>query len=137
MNTPRSEATQRIGGETGSAALPNRTTRIIGWGHEVPAAVVTNNDLERIVDTTDEWIVSRTGIRERRIAGAGVTSATLGAIAAARALAVAGIDADAIDLIVVHHQPSRQGADATFHDAHMCVEDQMFDAGVVHERGRV
>ena len=50
MNTPRSEATQRIGGETGSAALPNRTTRIIGWGHEVPAAVVTNNDLEHIVE---------------------------------------------------------------------------------------
>ena len=101
MSTPRSEATQRIGGETGSAALPNRTTRIIGWGHEVPAAVVTNKDLESVVDTTDEWIVSRTGIRERRIAGTGETTASLGAIAAARALAVAGLDADAIDLIVV------------------------------------
>ena len=61
MNTPRSEATQRIGGETGSAALPNRTTRIVGWGHEVPPAVVTNKDLERVVDTDESqlfWYIS-------------------------------------------------------------------------------
>ena len=91
----------RIGGETGLAALPNRTTHIVGWGHEVPKAVITNADLEQIVETSDEWISTRTGIRERHIAGAGETTASMGAIAAARALAVAGVSADSVDLIVV------------------------------------
>ena len=91
----------RIGGETGLAALPNRTTHIVGWGHEVPKAVVTNADLEQIVETSDEWISTRTGIRERHIAGDGETTASMGAIAAARALAVAGLPADSVDLIVV------------------------------------
>ena len=91
----------RIGGETGLAALPNRTTHIVGWGHEVPKAVVTNADLEQIVETSDEWISTRTGIRERHIAGDGETTASMGAIAAARALAVAGVSADSVDLIVV------------------------------------
>ena len=91
----------RIGGETGLAALPNRTTHIVGWGHEVPKAVITNADLEKIVETSDEWISTRTGIRERHIAGAGETTASMGALAAARALAVAGVSADSVDLIVV------------------------------------
>ena len=91
----------RIGGETGLAALPNRTTHIVGWGHEVPKAVITNADLEQIVETSDEWISTRTGIRERHIAGADETTASMGAIAAARALAVAGVSADSVDLIVV------------------------------------
>ena len=91
----------RIGGETGLAALPNRTTHIVGWGHEVPKAVLTNADLEQIVETSDEWISTRTGIRERHIAGADETTASMGAIAAARALAVAGVSADSVDLIVV------------------------------------
>jgi len=91
----------RIGGETGLAALPNRTTHIVGWGHEVPKALLTNADLEKIVETSDEWISTRTGIRERHIAGAGETTASMGAIAAARALAVAGVTADSVDLIVV------------------------------------
>jgi 3-oxoacyl-[acyl-carrier-protein] synthase-3 len=91
----------RIGGETGLAALPNRTTHIVGWGHEVPKAVLTNADLEKIVETSDEWISTRTGIRERHIAGDGETTASMGSIAAARALAVAGVSADSVDLIVV------------------------------------
>jgi 3-oxoacyl-[acyl-carrier-protein] synthase-3 len=91
----------RIGGESGLAALPNRTTHIVGWGHEVPKAVLTNADLEKIVETSDEWISTRTGIRERHIAGAGETTASMGAIAAARALAVAGVSADSVDLIVL------------------------------------
>ena len=94
-------ASTRIGGESGRAALPNRTTRITGWGHEVPAAVLTNADLERIVETSDEWITTRTGIRERRIAGAHESTASLAAIAGARALAVAGSSIDEVDLIVV------------------------------------
>jgi 3-oxoacyl-[acyl-carrier-protein] synthase-3 len=95
------EDVTRIGGQSGLAALPNRTTRITGWGHEVPATILTNADLETIVETSDEWIASRTGIRERRIAGAGETTASMGAIAGARALAVAGVGIDEVDLIVV------------------------------------
>jgi 3-oxoacyl-[acyl-carrier-protein] synthase-3 len=102
MSGPRIDGdASRIGGETGLAALPNRTTHIVGWGHEVPKAVITNADLEKIVETSDEWISTRTGIRERHIAGAGETTASMGAIAAARALAVAGVTADSVDLIVV------------------------------------
>jgi 3-oxoacyl-[acyl-carrier-protein] synthase-3 len=67
----------------------------------VPKAVITNADLEKIVETSDEWISTRTGIRERHIAGTGETTASMGAIAAARALAVAGVTADSVDLIVV------------------------------------
>lgn len=91
----------RIGGESGLAALPNRTTHIVGWGHEVPKSVLTNADLEKIVETSDEWISTRTGIRERHIADNGETTASMGALAAARALAVAGVSADSVDLIVV------------------------------------
>ena len=102
MSGPRVDGdASRIGGETGLAALSNRTTHIVGWGHEVPKAVVTNADLEQIVETSDEWISTRTGIRERHIAGAGETTASMGAIAAARALAVAGVSADSVDLIVL------------------------------------
>ena len=102
MSGPRIDGdASRIGGETGLAALPNRTTHIVGWGHEVPKALLTNADLEKIVETSDEWISTRTGIRERHIAGAGETTASMGAIAAARALAVAGVSADSVDLIVV------------------------------------
>ena len=102
MSGPRIDGdASRIGGETGLAALPNRTTHIVGWGHEVPKALLTNADLEKIVETSDEWVSTRTGIRERHIAGAGETTASMGAIAAARALAVAGVSADSVDLIVV------------------------------------
>ena len=102
MSGPRVDGdASRIGGETGLAALSNRTTHIVGWGHEVPKTVLTNADLEQIVETSDEWISTRTGIRERHIAGAGETAASMGAIAAARALAVAGVSADSVDLIVV------------------------------------
>ena len=59
---------------------------ITGWGCYTPSRVLTNADLERIVDTSDEWITSRTGIKERRIAGAGETTASLATAAARRAL---------------------------------------------------
>jgi 3-oxoacyl-[acyl-carrier-protein] synthase III len=76
--------------------------RILGTGSFVPERVVTNQDLERWIDTSDEWIVERTGIRERRWveAGSGVGSSDLGAEAARRALADAGVDGAAIDLII-------------------------------------
>ncbi len=74
---------------------------LIGWGHYGPPNVVTNEDLTRLVDTTDEWIRKRSGIRERRFAGVGETTATLAAEAARRAMARAGIGPDDLDLIIV------------------------------------
>ncbi|MFM2105503.1 MAG: hypothetical protein RL338_535 [Chloroflexota bacterium] len=76
-------------------------SRITGWGSYVPRAVLTNADLETVVDTNDEWIVTRTGIRERRVAAVGESTASMAAIAARRAIAVAGLDPDEIDLILL------------------------------------
>ncbi|MEJ4043528.1 beta-ketoacyl-ACP synthase III [Erwinia sp. SLM-02] len=76
-------------------------TKIIGTGSYLPEQVRTNADLEKMVDTSDEWIVTRTGIRERRIAGPDETVATMGFHAAERALSMAGIDKNDIGLIVV------------------------------------
>jgi 3-oxoacyl-[acyl-carrier-protein] synthase III len=85
---------------TATPPLP-RSVRITGWGSYVPERVLSNADLERMVDTSDEWIRTRTGIRERRVAAPHETTATLGAIAAKRAIATAGLAPDDIDLIVV------------------------------------
>ncbi len=74
---------------------------ITGWGMSVPEKILTNTDLERMVETNDEWIVSRTGIRERHIVGAGDSTTSLGAAAARQALAQAGLSAEELDLIVV------------------------------------
>jgi 3-oxoacyl-[acyl-carrier-protein] synthase-3 len=74
---------------------------IIGLGTSVPEQRLTNADLERMVDTSDEWIVERTGIRERRVASAGETSATLGADAATAAIKDAGLTPEDIGLLVV------------------------------------
>ncbi|MBI3761759.1 MAG: ketoacyl-ACP synthase III [Chloroflexi bacterium] len=79
----------------------NRYAHVVGWGMAVPEKVLTNDDLARMVDTTDEWIVSRTGIRERRIAGPKETTASLAIEAATRALEVADISPDEIDMIIV------------------------------------
>jgi len=74
---------------------------VAGWGVCVPEARLTNSDFERLVDTTDEWIIERTGIRERRIAKEGETTATLGIQAGAAALKQAGITPGDIDLLVM------------------------------------
>jgi 3-oxoacyl-[acyl-carrier-protein] synthase III len=74
---------------------------VTGWGRYAPAGVLTNADLERMVDTSDEWIVSRTGIRERRVAAANETTASMAAVASMRAIRTAGIDPDDIDLILL------------------------------------
>src|SRR5947209_85554 len=71
-----------------------------GIGHAVPEKVLTNADIEKLVDTSDEWIMQRTGIRERRICGPEETPSTLGTAAAKEALQASGIDAHEIDLIV-------------------------------------
>lgn len=83
-----------------TAAL--RHARITGIGEHRPAGVLTNDDLAaRGLDTTDEWIRTRTGISSRRIAGDTETVITMGAAAAAKAMAEAGIDAKDIDLLVL------------------------------------
>jgi 3-oxoacyl-[acyl-carrier-protein] synthase III len=74
---------------------------IRGCGAYLPENTVTNDDLAKIVDTSDEWIVSRTGIRERHIAADGELTSDLGIAAARRALESAGMDAQDIDLIVL------------------------------------
>lgn len=78
-----------------------RGVHLAGWGAYAPSQVLTNADLEKMVDTSDEWIVSRTGIRERRIAGPDETTASMAAVAGLRAIAVAGLQPDDIDLILV------------------------------------
>lgn len=74
---------------------------ITGWGMAVPKRVMTNDDLAKIVETNDEWIRSRTGISERHIAGEEESTATLGFEAAVKALQVARLKPDEVDLIIV------------------------------------
>lgn len=74
---------------------------IAGTGSALPERRLTNDDLSKMVETNDEWITQRTGIRERRIAGPDETTATLGAQAAKRAIEAAGIEAKDVDLIIV------------------------------------
>jgi len=76
-------------------------SRIIGTGSFLPPNVVTNDDLSRKLDTSDEWIRSRTGIRQRHIADPDVTSSDLALEASRAALAVAGVGAADLDLIIV------------------------------------
>ena len=78
-----------------------RRARLAALGAHVPERVVTNADLASIVDTSDEWITSRTGIRERRWAAPEEASSDLGIVAARRILDAAGVDAADIDLIIV------------------------------------
>src|SRR6266446_1396336 len=73
---------------------------IAGTGSSLPEKRLTNDDLAKLVDTNDEWIVQRTGIRERRIAGEGESTATLATAAARKALAAAEMDANDLDLVI-------------------------------------
>jgi 3-oxoacyl-[acyl-carrier-protein] synthase III len=77
------------------------SSSIIGTGSYMPARVLTNDDLAKIVDTSDEWITSRTGIRQRRIAAENETTSDMAAAAARNALHMAGVSAEELDLIVV------------------------------------
>jgi 3-oxoacyl-[acyl-carrier-protein] synthase-3 len=77
-----------------------RGVEVVGVGSHVPERVMTNDEIATMVDTSDEWIAARTGIRERRIAAAGESAAALGAAAAERALASAGLSGSDLDLIV-------------------------------------
>lgn len=74
--------------------------KVIGLGMEVPEKILTNHDLEKIVDTNDEWISTRTGIRERHIVSKDETPSSMGTKAAAMAIENAGISKDLIDMII-------------------------------------
>lgn len=84
-----------------SGFQPIYPCRIAGTGSYVPERIVTNEDLEKFVETSDEWIVSRTGIKERRIAAEKEFSSDMGAEAARRAIKDAGISPEDIGLIIV------------------------------------
>jgi 3-oxoacyl-[acyl-carrier-protein] synthase III len=75
--------------------------QIIGTGSYVPAQVISNRDLEKIVDTSDAWIVERTGIQERRQAAPGEATSDMAVAAAREAVAMAGLSPEELDLIVV------------------------------------
>lgn len=80
--------------------MPHQNVGILGTGSALPTRVLTNADLEKIVETNDEWIVSRTGIRERRIADATEATSDYAAVACQRALEKAGVAPEAVDLII-------------------------------------
>jgi len=84
-----------------TAAKTMPRAHVTGWGRYAPSQILTNADLERMVDTSDEWIRTRTGIRERRVAAAHETTASMGAVAGLRAIRTAGIEPDEIDLILL------------------------------------
>jgi 3-oxoacyl-[acyl-carrier-protein] synthase-3 len=77
-----------------------RYARITGWGKYLPQKVLTNKELERLVDTSDAWIMSRTGIRERRIAANDETASTMAVHAAREALKVARLEPHYLDLVI-------------------------------------
>lgn len=78
-----------------------RHASITGWGHYAPSNVVTNDDLAEVMDTSDEWIRTRSGIRERRFAEEGETTATMSVESGKQALDRAGVAPDEVDLILV------------------------------------
>lgn len=81
--------------------MPERYATITGWGKYVPERVLTNADLEKMVDTSDEWITTRTGIKERRIRGENEQSSDFSVNSARPALEMAGIGPEDLDLIIV------------------------------------
>ncbi|MBN1678820.1 MAG: ketoacyl-ACP synthase III [Anaerolineae bacterium] len=81
--------------------IHERYAKITGWGKYVPEHVLTNQDLSQMVDTSDEWITTRTGIKERRIRGEHDTASSMSVAASEQALEVAGITAKDLDLIIV------------------------------------
>jgi 3-oxoacyl-[acyl-carrier-protein] synthase-3 len=81
--------------------MPARYAQITGWGKYIPEKVLTNADLAKMVDTSDEWITSRTGIKERHIRAAGENSSHMSVKSARAALDKAGLQPTDIDLIIV------------------------------------
>ncbi|MBI3734676.1 MAG: ketoacyl-ACP synthase III [Chloroflexi bacterium] len=91
------------GNHKSNAALPGakRNAHIAGWGKYVPEKVMSNDEIAKLVDTSDEWIQQRTGIRERRIADPKETTSTMAIRAARDALALAGLNPGDVELVIV------------------------------------
>jgi len=89
------------------------TARIAGLGTSLPAKILTNKDFERMVDTSDEWIMSRTGIRERHVVGPDESVATLAIEAGRRAMADAGVAPEEVELLVLATATVEQPIPAT------------------------
>jgi 3-oxoacyl-[acyl-carrier-protein] synthase-3 len=83
------------------AAIEGRPVGILGTGSYLPRKIVTNFDLERIVDTSDEWIVERSGIRTRRVVSGDESNASMAAAASAEAIKDAGLEPQAVDMVMV------------------------------------
>jgi 3-oxoacyl-[acyl-carrier-protein] synthase III len=94
-----------------------RKATITGWGKCMPPAVLSNDDIATFLDTDDEWITSRTGIRERRISH--VSLEEMGTVAAQRALACAGLEADDIEEYKPNKAPFRWQAPAARRRGHV------------------
>jgi 3-oxoacyl-[acyl-carrier-protein] synthase III len=92
---------QRAASDKGSVKVKLRSAGITGVGMSLPEKILSNHDLERMVDTSDEWIKSRTGIAERRILEEGRSTSDLAAEASEKALASAGITGEDVDLVIV------------------------------------
>jgi 3-oxoacyl-[acyl-carrier-protein] synthase-3 len=106
-SVPRNDVESALASESDESVMPtserpaHRYAQIVGWGYHVPDKVITNNDLEQIVDTSDEWIRTRTGIEERHVAARPTdTTATLAVAAARKALEVADVHPSRVDLII-------------------------------------
>ena len=109
-------ATARAGERSGLVSVLRSV--VLGCGSYLPARILSNDELARSVETTDEWIVQRTGIRERHIAAPGELTSDLALHAARAALANAHVEAGAIDLIVL--ATSTPGPDLSGHRRHRC-----------------
>lgn len=96
-----------------------RNAEITGWGKCLPPAVLTNADLETVVDTNDEWIITRTGIKERRVSH--VEMSDMAVVAGKRALAAAGLGPEDVDLIIVG----------------TCTPDTLIPAGAAHVQAKL
>src|SRR4051812_5042391 len=96
-----SSSTKKFKNPRAQHNFQGRTCSITGVGSYVPEKILTNQDLTKLVETTDEWITSRTGIKERRIAAETEFTSDMGAEAALRAMKKAGVTAEQIDLIIV------------------------------------
>jgi 3-oxoacyl-[acyl-carrier-protein] synthase III len=103
-----------------------RRSVILGTGSELPAKVITNHDLEKMVETSDEWITVRTGIKERRILEEGKGNADMAFRAATRALEDAGLDAEDLDAIIM----GTVTADYPFPSSACVLEDMLGAKGV-------
>jgi len=93
--------------------LNGRSARIVGLGTAVPSRVLTNADFERMVETTDEWILARTGIRERHVVGPDESVATIAVEAGKRAMEEAGVAPEEVELVILATATPEQPIPAT------------------------